>query len=306
MSPESQPPLTPETPQSPTPEPSLTPTSTPNPTAAPAATDPGHTLGIVGLIVVFISSIIGLIISIVAYNKSKNAGYKNAFAKWGIIVGSILTVVGIIAAIALTVFAVNIYGQVTEKCEDLGTSRVYVNGQYYPCPTTSSSTTDSDAGSTPASGVTEIEGTSVTLAGSEVDSTCFTFDMPENYLLSPKAESCQVEIRSENGTATGEALSSLVVKAQRGDNTIDSFFSTIKASSPSAVTEKVTVNGASVGKATYKNGSGFTETSYYIPDDSGKYERGGTPITSYFISGPSYPEEFEDILSGVVESFTVK
>jgi len=71
--------------------------ATPAPTPAPAGTDfPGKTLGIVGLIVAIFFNLIGLIISIIAFNQSKAAGFKNTPAKAGIIVGAVLFVVGIL------------------------------------------------------------------------------------------------------------------------------------------------------------------------------------------------------------------
>jgi hypothetical protein len=70
------------------------------PVANPS-TYPGKTLGIVGLIVSFFFSLIGLIISIIAFNQSKAAGFKNTPAKVGIILGIVFLVLGIIAAIAI-------------------------------------------------------------------------------------------------------------------------------------------------------------------------------------------------------------
>src|SRR5215210_123597 len=63
---------------------------------APAPRDPGRTLGIVGLILAFFCSLIGLIISIIAYRQSQQAGYKNNIAMAGIIVGAISLVLGLI------------------------------------------------------------------------------------------------------------------------------------------------------------------------------------------------------------------
>jgi len=77
---------------------------------APGVTYPGKTLGIVGLIVSIFFNVIGLIISAVAYSQSKKAGFKNTPALVGIIIGSVLTVLGIIIAIftiIATVAAVN-------------------------------------------------------------------------------------------------------------------------------------------------------------------------------------------------------
>jgi hypothetical protein len=62
----------------------------------PAAQDPGRTLGIVGLILAFFCSLIGMILSIVAYRQSAQAGYKNNIALAGIIVGAVFLVLGII------------------------------------------------------------------------------------------------------------------------------------------------------------------------------------------------------------------
>ena len=68
---------------------------------APAGIDyPGKTLGVVGLIVAIFFNLIGLIISAIAFNQSKKAGYKNTPALVGIIIGIVLTVLGIIIGIA--------------------------------------------------------------------------------------------------------------------------------------------------------------------------------------------------------------
>ena len=64
--------------------------------AATPSTYPGKTLGIVGLIVAIFFSLIGLIISVIAFNQSKAAGFKNTPAKAGIIIGAVFLVLGII------------------------------------------------------------------------------------------------------------------------------------------------------------------------------------------------------------------
>jgi hypothetical protein len=67
---------------------------------APAGTDyPGKTLGIVGLILVFFTGIIGLILSAVALNQSKQAGYTNTPAKVGVILGIVFLALGVIFTI---------------------------------------------------------------------------------------------------------------------------------------------------------------------------------------------------------------
>ena len=62
----------------------------------PPAQDPGRTMGIVGLILAIFCNLIGLVVSIIAFNKSKQAGFKNNIALAGIIVGAVLFVVGLI------------------------------------------------------------------------------------------------------------------------------------------------------------------------------------------------------------------
>jgi hypothetical protein len=67
---------------------------------APAGMDyPGKTLGIVGLIVAIFFNLIGLIISAIALNQSKKAGYKNTPALVGVIIGAVLLAIGIIISI---------------------------------------------------------------------------------------------------------------------------------------------------------------------------------------------------------------
>ncbi len=66
-------------------------------------------MGIVGLILGVVGlcctpgSIAGLIVSIIAFNKSKAAGYKNNIALAGIIVCGIFTVISVIGLFAYTI-----------------------------------------------------------------------------------------------------------------------------------------------------------------------------------------------------------
>ncbi|MBD5786576.1 DUF4190 domain-containing protein [Cellulosimicrobium terreum] len=93
--------------------------------------DPGRTMGIVGLVLSFLGclSIVGLILSIVAFNKSKKAGYKNGIALAGIIVGSVVLVISIIVAIFLGIGA----SQLVEKCNELGPGTHFEDGVTYTC-----------------------------------------------------------------------------------------------------------------------------------------------------------------------------
>lgn len=81
--------------------------TTPAPAPAPAPADfPGKTLGLVGLILAILVPLVGLIISVVANNQSKAAGFPNQLAKIGIIVGAILTALGaIVIVVQIITFA---------------------------------------------------------------------------------------------------------------------------------------------------------------------------------------------------------
>ncbi|MFJ2519840.1 DUF4190 domain-containing protein [Cellulosimicrobium cellulans] len=98
--------------------------------SAPAQ-DPGKTMGIVGLVLSFLGclSIGGLIVSIIAYNKSKKAGYKNGIALAGIIVGAIVLVISIVVAIIIGVTT----SAVLEKCAELGPGTHFEDGVTYTC-----------------------------------------------------------------------------------------------------------------------------------------------------------------------------
>jgi hypothetical protein len=91
--------------------------------------DPGKTLGLVGLILAFVANVIGLIVSIVAFRKSKKAGFNNGLAKGGIIVGIITTlgaliVTGVLIASSLALLS---------ACGDLGPGVHQVGGTTVTC-----------------------------------------------------------------------------------------------------------------------------------------------------------------------------
>lgn len=96
----------------------------------PTAEDPGRTLGIVGLVLAFVASVIGLVISIIARRKSSRAGYKNGLALAGIIVGIITTLITI-GIITATVYGIM---HVSSQCKTLGSGTHQVNGVTYTCP----------------------------------------------------------------------------------------------------------------------------------------------------------------------------
>ena len=96
-----------------------------------APQDPGKTMGIIGLVLSFLGclSIVGLILSIVALNKSKKAGYKNGIALAGIIVGAVVLVASIIGGVALA----GVFGQIAEVCNEYGPGEHFVDGVTYTC-----------------------------------------------------------------------------------------------------------------------------------------------------------------------------
>lgn len=96
--------------------------------AQPAPSAPGKTLGIVGLILAIIAPLIGLILSIVAFVQSRKAGLKNGPALAGIIVGAILTVVGIIVTIAIIAGLGVAAAQLVEWCAQYGSGVHEING----------------------------------------------------------------------------------------------------------------------------------------------------------------------------------
>lgn len=95
----------------------------------PVATDPGRTLGIVGLVLSVVTALIGLVVSIVALRRSRRAGFKNGFALAGVVVGGLVTLAwivgGIVGGVAL--------GHVANVCQDLGPGTHQVNGVTYTC-----------------------------------------------------------------------------------------------------------------------------------------------------------------------------
>jgi len=90
------------------------PVAAPAPAPAPA-TYPGKTLGIVGLIAAFVFTLLGLILSIVALNQSKAAGYKNTPAKVGLILSIIFIVLGLIIGILSAVLGAGAVGSAIEQ-----------------------------------------------------------------------------------------------------------------------------------------------------------------------------------------------
>jgi hypothetical protein len=70
--------------------------ATPAPTA-PSVEDPGHGLGIASLVCSLLGvSLVGLILGIIAMNKSKAVGKKNSLALAGVIISAVGLVLGLL------------------------------------------------------------------------------------------------------------------------------------------------------------------------------------------------------------------
>jgi len=101
-------------------------------TTPPVPTDtdyPGKVLGIIGLVAAFPFSLIGLILSIVAFVQSRRAGYQNVPALIGIIVGAVLLLIFTAVVIVVAVLLTSIIAQ----CAELGPGTHYVGGATYTC-----------------------------------------------------------------------------------------------------------------------------------------------------------------------------
>jgi len=102
--------------------------------------DPGKTWALAGILVsVFGFAMIGTALSVVGYVKSKDAGRKNTLAIWGVIVGSILSIIGTIALIVFGSLFVDMFGGIIQKCNELGPGSHTVDGVTYTCESSAGS-----------------------------------------------------------------------------------------------------------------------------------------------------------------------
>lgn len=104
------------------------------PPAAPAAGSParvadGKTLGIVGLVLAFLFSLAGLIVSIIARNQSKAAGVPNGPATAGIII----SIIGLVITIILIIVAIAGFTALIGACAQYGPGVHEVDGVTLTC-----------------------------------------------------------------------------------------------------------------------------------------------------------------------------
>jgi heme/copper-type cytochrome/quinol oxidase subunit 2 len=90
--------------------------SDPMPAAAPAPAPDGKTLGIVGLVLAFLVSLAGLVVSLVAKSQSKKAGVPNGPATAGVVLSIIFLVIQLIILIVFIVTG----AALVEACDGYG------------------------------------------------------------------------------------------------------------------------------------------------------------------------------------------
>lgn len=98
------------------------------------AENPGRTLGIVGFILAILIAPVGLIISIVAFVKSRKAGMGNGFALAGIIIGAIFTILGAIVLAGL-IALIPTFTELAQLCQGVPSgTEVEFQGTTTTCP----------------------------------------------------------------------------------------------------------------------------------------------------------------------------
>ncbi|WP_435743145.1 DUF4190 domain-containing protein [Microbacterium sp. PMB16] len=90
---------------------------------------PGRTLAIVGLVLAFLVSPVGLILSIVAAVKLGKAGAPKGLAIAGIIVGAVITIIWVIVIILM----ITVFAGLFAMCTELGAGVWEVDGVTYTC-----------------------------------------------------------------------------------------------------------------------------------------------------------------------------
>ncbi|MFJ2298873.1 DUF4190 domain-containing protein [Oerskovia paurometabola] len=68
--------------------------------------DPGKTLGIVGFILAFLFAPVGIVLSAIGKKKSREAGFDNQLAKWGLILSIVFTAIWVVYVVFVVIVAV--------------------------------------------------------------------------------------------------------------------------------------------------------------------------------------------------------
>ena len=118
----------------------MVPAQVPFPQPAPSAQtkdgDANRVLGIVGFVMALFpfTTLIGLILSIIAIVRSRKAGAPNGFARAGVIIGAL----GVLIAIIIVIALIDNVSALIETCRELGVGVHEVGNATYTCTETSS------------------------------------------------------------------------------------------------------------------------------------------------------------------------
>ncbi|MER2136119.1 MAG: DUF4190 domain-containing protein [Arthrobacter sp.] len=104
----------------------------------PPAPQPGKTMGIIGLILsclffIPFASLVGVILSIVAFVQSRKARMSNGPALAGIIIGAVVFLLTLLATVALFFFAVDTASTIYDVCTEPGAGTIFVDGERIDC-----------------------------------------------------------------------------------------------------------------------------------------------------------------------------
>lgn len=86
----------------------------------------GFVLALIGLVSFGLTSLIGLILSIIGRVQTKRAGQPSGLALAGIIVSIITMIIGIIAAVLIFVFFVSESAKLQNECRERGSGTHYI------------------------------------------------------------------------------------------------------------------------------------------------------------------------------------
>lgn len=276
------------------------------PTGQIPPTAPSTGLSVAALLLSVSFNIVGLIMSIIIFVKSKKAGVINGLAVAGIVVGSLTTLFGV------TVVAVVVADiiEMSEKCTT-SSQRSYIDKRGAERTCTASVISSDDYSVDTKKSTTDIADTTVSLVGDKVSSTCWTFAMPaQGYALNKKSSACTGRIVIDQGNGTGDDLGAVNIKAQTGDMSVEKIRASYddlatKGAKIHSVTD-TEVNGKVAVKIVADDWMGLKLDIYIVIDDSETFSYDGKPITSYMISGHSYNATLEATTTSVVQSFAIK
>jgi len=120
-----------------------TPSAFPTPAAAPVnqapavqGEDPGHTLGIISIVLSFFGlSLIGIILGVVSRKKSKAVGAAGTLGTIGMILGIVFTVIGVIAIGVLVAITMTAYSGIQDRQQNsslaASANRLETKAEYY-------------------------------------------------------------------------------------------------------------------------------------------------------------------------------